>query len=72
MHSLNSIAGIRRYRIQDEMPNGFGGGMIGISPVSIDISLEKQQVLTEKPEGTMSWACNSLGRIASRIFSRWR
>jgi hypothetical protein len=70
MHSLNSVAGIRKYRVQDEMPNGFSFAIDGTRLNSVDAGLEDQQELTEKPEAVMSRAFTSLGRIASRIFSR--
>lgn len=70
MHSLNSIAGIRKYRFLDEMPEGSGSGMTGVSPVSIDVSMEKHHELTEKPEDPISRVCTSLRRMASRIMSR--
>lgn len=72
MHSLNSVAGIRKYRIQDEVPDGFGCGMAGISLKPVDAALINQRESNEIPEGMVSLACASLGRIASRIFSRLR
>jgi hypothetical protein len=72
MHSLNSIAGIRKYRIQDEIPDGFGCGMTGISPKSVGATKKNQRELDKETAGSMSIACTSLARIASRIFSRLR
>jgi hypothetical protein len=70
MHSLNSIAGIRKYRLQDEMPDGFGCGMAGISPQPVGTTQKKQRELDRETAGIMLIACSSLARIASRIFSR--
>lgn len=72
MHSLNSIAGIRKYRIQDEMPDGFGCGMAGISPNPVGEIPKIQRKLDEEAAGIVSVACTSLARAASRIFSRLR
>ncbi|WP_133160935.1 hypothetical protein [Pseudomonas laurylsulfativorans] len=72
MHSLNSIAGIRKYRIQNEMPDGFGCGMAGISPKPVGATQKNQRELDKETAGIMSIACTSLARIVSRIFSRLR
>lgn len=70
MHTLNSIAGIRKYRIQDEMPDGFGCGMMGIPQDTGASNQYPEHEPSEKLEGLISTTCSSIGRIASRLYSR--
>lgn len=73
MHSLNSIAGIKRYRIQDEIPiaiddTGNGPGEIaGVGQDSGGKVGEKVE-LTSRSRMIVAVACATLVRITSRIY----
>lgn len=73
MHSLNSIAGIRRYRIQDEIPiaiddTGNGAGEIaGVGQNSGD-KIGEEVELTSRSRMIVAVACDTLVRISSRIY----
>lgn len=73
MHSLNSVAGIRRYRIQDEIPiaiddTGNGPGEIaGVGHNSGD-KVGEEVELPSRSRMMVAVTCATLVRIASRIY----